>query len=126
MYCNKCGAPIPEGASFCQKCGAPVEPSAAPARTPSAVSDQPVTTIAPSRTSGFAIAALVLGIIGFLINFLSILAIIFGALGMSHTGKDPALKGRGMAVAGLVLGIIVVFIWIFIIFWVGFSFFWWL
>ena len=24
MFCEKCGAPIPDGASFCEKCGAPV------------------------------------------------------------------------------------------------------
>jgi hypothetical protein len=53
------------------------------------------------RTSGFAIASLVLGILGF-----SILAIIFGGVAINQTGKDPNLSGKGMAVAGLVLGII--------------------
>lgn len=24
MYCEQCGAPIPEGARFCEQCGAPV------------------------------------------------------------------------------------------------------
>ena len=28
MFCEQCGAPIPEGAKFCEQCGAPV---AAPA-----------------------------------------------------------------------------------------------
>ena len=24
MFCEQCGAPIPEGAKFCEQCGAPV------------------------------------------------------------------------------------------------------
>jgi len=73
-----------------------------------------------------AIAALVMGIVG-LIFFgpLAILAIIFGAIGLGQTGKDPNLKGRGMAVAGLVLGIIACVGWgIGMIWWS--ATFWWL
>ena len=36
----------------------------------------------------------------------SIAGIIFGAIGMARTKKNPELKGRGMAIAGLILGII--------------------
>ena len=36
----------------------------------------------------------------------SILAVIFGHIAISQTGKDPTLRGRGMAIAGLVLGYI--------------------
>jgi len=54
-----------------------------------------------------AIAALVMGIVGFIFfGPLAILAIIFGAIGIGQTNKDPYLKGKGMAVAGLVLGIL--------------------
>ncbi len=62
------------------------------------------------RSGGFGIAALVLGIVGvafgwWIIPFLgfvaSILAIIFGAVGMRS-------RTRGMAIAGLVLGIVTV------------------
>jgi hypothetical protein len=76
-----------------------------------------------ARNSGLAVASLVLGIVGVFINPLSILAIIFGAIAMSQTGRNPNLKGRGMAVAGLVLGIVVAAFWIIIVF-VG-SAFWW-
>jgi uncharacterized protein DUF4190 len=59
------------------------------------------------RSSGKAITALVLGIIGlFGIFVLSVLAIIFGALGRGDTDRDPTLGGRGMATAGLVLGMV--------------------
>lgn len=30
MFCEQCGAPIPEGANFCEECGAPVPQEAAP------------------------------------------------------------------------------------------------
>lgn len=62
------------------------------------------------RSGGFGIAALVLGIVGvafgwWIIPFLgfvaSVLAIIFGALGLRS-------RTRGMAIAGFVLGIVTV------------------
>jgi len=78
-----------------------------------------------------AIASLVLGIcslvlfwipwLGFL---LGILAIIFGGVSTSQIRKDPGLGGRGMAVAGLVCGIIGVAIWVILIIWIGIFAFW--
>jgi hypothetical protein len=56
----------------------------------------------PQKTNGFAIASLVLGILGpcgLVIGL--ILAIVFGFIGLSQT-KDGREKGRGMAIAGLV------------------------
>lgn len=50
-------------------------------------------------TSGLAIAALVLGIVGF-----SPLAVIFGHVAVHKINKGSGESGRGMAVAGLVLG----------------------
>ena len=98
MYCPKCGAQISEGDTFCGRCGAPLaNPVAAePATVSAPVQGVPVKT---QRTSGFAITALVLGILG-----ISLLAIIFGAIAIHQTGKDPYLSGKGMAIAGLVLG----------------------
>ena len=34
----------------------------------------------------------------------SILAVIFGHVALSQIRKDPSIQGRGMAIAGLVLG----------------------
>jgi hypothetical protein len=62
------------------------------------------------RTDGMSIAAMVCGILSFFVPILglvlAILAIIFGGVGLGRTNRDPELKGRGMAVTGLVLGII--------------------
>jgi hypothetical protein len=58
------------------------------------------------RTSGFAVASLVLGIL-FLCGVGSLLATVFGAVAIGQIAKsNGTLSGRGMAIAGLVLGII--------------------
>jgi len=59
-------------------------------------------------TNIFAILSLVFGIV-FFIPFAPILAIIFGFVGLSQIRKSGQ-EGRGMAIAGIVLG----FVWIII------------
>ena len=55
------------------------------------------------RTSGLAIASMVLGIV-WVYWIGSILAVIFGHVSLSQISKDETLRGKGMAIAGLVLG----------------------
>ena len=60
----------------------------------------------PPRTSGLAIAALVMGLCNFVpyLNFVTwILALVFGHVALSQMKRDPAIEGRGMAIAGLVI-----------------------
>jgi hypothetical protein len=111
MFCTKCGTQLEEGANFCPKCGAPVAAAVTATAAPPAA-------VGP-RTSGMATASLVCGIAGFIFGpILSILAIIFGGVALSHTGKDPGLKGRDMAIVGLVLGIVTGIGWIFFVIWI--------
>ena len=129
MYCAKCGAQVAESSSFCGKCGAPVSQPTAPPQpavvSPPSSATAPQTPTPSTQTSGFAVASLVCGIVGLLINFLSIPAIVLGAIGIAQTGKNSKYKGRGMAVAGLVLGIFTIIFWIVIIvLWAGSSFWW--
>ena len=123
IYCTKCGTPSSGGDVFCRKCGQPLNqevPTSAPtvAQIPAPPVTVTVQTERMPRTSGFAVTSLVLGIIGFIPPFFlsSILAIIFGGVAISKTGRDPNLAGRGMAIAGLVLGIIVLVTWVFLLF----------
>ena len=74
----------------------------------------PYATPVARRTSGMCIAALVLGIVsipgsfivyGVLGLILGVLAVIFAILGIRST-RRPEVKGRGLAIAGLVCGIV--------------------
>jgi Domain of unknown function (DUF4190) len=56
-----------------------------------------------TRTSGLAIASMVLGIL-WLYWVGSILALVFSFVALSQMKNDPSLRGKGMAIAGMVLG----------------------
>ncbi|MGC2186727.1 MAG: DUF4190 domain-containing protein [Terriglobales bacterium] len=105
MICPQCGQPVPEGAGFCATCGRqsatsntaagglpPLPPIAAPG------------PVAYEKTSGLAIASLVFGLLFFFFP-LSIVAIVFGHISLSQIKKSAGrLGGKGLAIAGLVLG----------------------
>lgn len=94
--CMACGNTMGAGDTFCRVCGR------GDARGPSAA--QPVANPgAPAETSGKAIVSLVTGLIG--IFPICVVAIIYGHLALSDIKKSAGrLSGRGMAIAGLVLG----------------------
>jgi Domain of unknown function (DUF4190) len=59
---------------------------------------------AKARSNGFAIAALILGIV-WLCGFGSLLAVVFGHVSLTQIARSEGWeKGRGMALAGLILG----------------------
>ena len=97
MICEN-GHPVAPDSSFCTTCGRPVAPAAPSTSYAPAAS---YAAVGVATTSGFAIASLVLGILGG-----AVLAIIFGFVALSQIKKSGA-KGRGMAIAGVVLG----FVW---------------
>jgi hypothetical protein len=65
--------------------------------------------VAQPRTSGASITSLVLGIL-LCIPATSIVAIVFAVVGLKAT-RNRTVRGRGLAIAGLVLGIIGVVGW---------------
>ena len=73
---------------------------------------QPPPFAGPQKTSAAAIASLVTGILGVcplpLIG--SLPAIILGIVGLRSTGQ-PNVKGRGLAIAGLILGVLSLLAW---------------
>jgi len=76
------------------------------------------------RSSGKAVAALVLGLVGlFLFGVVTgILAVIFAVLAKKDISLQPGLGGSGMATAGLILGIIDIVGWaIWLIAWASMS-----
>jgi hypothetical protein len=66
---------------------------------------------------GLAIASMTLGIVGvvlcwaiFLAQILGILAIVFGFISKNSINKSKNLSGKGMAIAGIILGFIAFFL----------------
>jgi len=71
-----------------------------------------------TRTAPMAVASLVLGLVGFNVLFLlgSILAVIFGHVALKQIKQaGGGLSGRGMAMAGLMLGYGVIFVCLIVI-----------
>lgn len=137
MFCPQCGAPNEDEAIFCGNCGAVLDADELPTPAESvapeasleeidsgpvprsdALSAGPPTTPPPRyrpsaalQTSGLAIASLVSGIAGWTILPLlgSVLAIFLGYAARKEIRRNPdRLTGEGLAVAGLVLGWIMV------------------
>ncbi len=96
-FCAVCGNSLSAEDQFCRVCGG----------RPSAVSPgmaAPKMSAAGSQTSGKAIVSLICGLL-FFIPFLFIAAIVFGHLALSEIRKSAGrLKGKGVAITGLVLG----------------------
>jgi hypothetical protein len=63
-----------------------------------------------TRTSAAAIVSLVCGLILCVPFVTGLVALITGIVGISAT-SNPAVKGRGMAIAGIILGLISVGLW---------------
>ena len=123
MSCTRCGALITPGSRSCPACGNAVPPervAAAAAIAPTPPSGDamrgyeppaspldapaPVSPEVPQRTNGFAVVSLSMGIIWyFWIG--SILALIFGYIAKGQIDASQGQqKGRGFAIAGIVLG----------------------
>jgi len=96
MYCPKCGAQNQEGAQVCSSCSF--------ALTEISTTGEPLEV----RTSGLAIAALVLGLLSACTMFLTALpAIILGIIGLIKiTQSKGKLKGMGLAIAGMAIPVV--------------------
>jgi hypothetical protein len=89
MYCPKCGTQNPDDSQSCNACGAVLTPA-------------PPEPILP-KTSGLAIASLVLGIMSIFTCLLTAIpAIVLGIVGLVKINNSAGrLKGTGMAIAGI-------------------------
>jgi DNA-directed RNA polymerase subunit RPC12/RpoP len=97
IKCPRCGGLSPITANNCKGCGMPF-------------TMEGTTLEAAGTSNGFCVASLVLGIIGLpaaCVILPSVLAIIFGVIGLNQVSKGTeGGGGRGMAIAGIVCGAI--------------------
>jgi hypothetical protein len=56
-----------------------------------------------SKTNGYAVASLVLSLV-WMLGLGSLLAVIFGHIALGQIKRDPYQGGKGLAIAGLVIG----------------------
>lgn len=98
-FCPKCGRENPEGAVYCTGCGEQLPVAAHP---PGAPTPPPPPSPTP-RTSGLAIASLVLGILAWMSWGLTALpGIVLGILGIRQVSRSQGrLTGQGLAIAGI-------------------------
>lgn len=97
IRCSRCGGVSPITSNNCRSCGMPF-------------TMEGTTLEAAGGSNGFAVASLVLGIIGLFTACVVIpplLALIFGVIGYRQISKSSTTGGgRGMAITGMVLGAI--------------------
>src|SRR5947208_9962867 len=99
MNCPTCGTVLADGSPFCSTCGANLTgmPPQGMMPPPGMPYQQPM--MAP-RTSGMAIA-------GFILSFFcALLGLIFSIIGYNECKKSMGtVKGEGLALAGIIIGI---------------------
>lgn len=72
---------------------------------------QPGAVAMPPQSNGWSVAALVTGLVGFCLPGLGgLLAVLFGFLGIKRSGVTQT--GKGMSIAGLLLGLLSVGLWL--------------
>lgn len=96
IRCPRCAGVSAISANNCKACGMPF-------------TMEGTTLEAAGSSNGFAVASLVLGIIGIpaaCAVIPPVLALIFGLVAVSQIGKNSESGGKGMAIAGIILGVI--------------------
>ena len=95
IQCAKCKSLSPITSNNCKSCGMPF-------------TMEGTTAEASGATNGFAVASLVLGIMGIPLGctiILPVLALIFGIIGFTQTNESGG-NGRGMSIAGMICSVI--------------------
>ena len=107
IVCTSCQKPfvVPAGAA---PAGGPFPPPRPPGGARGAYAGQDYGTApgGPQQTTGWAVASLVSGILGFCLPVLGgLVAIVTGIIGLVRT-RDPRVGGKGLAIAGISVGVV--------------------
>jgi len=130
MHCPACGTENPQDAKYCSHCRTPLpteepaKPEQPPAQPPPAETTSPAATTSPPKISHFALVSLILAVIGasyavavgafdlriggcIFLLCPGLFGIILGWIGLAEIKRRPhRLKGRQLAVAGIVLSVL--------------------
>ena len=122
-FCSNCGTKMNETDRFCQNCGADSLAGANPVQNNNYAQQQNVNNTQTNnnvvqggtkKVNGLAVTSFVCSMVGILVAglIMGILAICFGAVGLSRTKYFPEESGKGFAITGIVVGIIEVIVMI--------------
>lgn len=125
-FCTNCGTKMNETDRFCPNCGTDSNTGATPVQNNNVVqqnysnaqaNNNNVVSGGTKKTNGLAVTSFVCSMVGIVVFglIMGILAICFGAVGLSRSKYFPEESGKGFAVTGIVVGIIEVIIMIFYI-----------
>jgi hypothetical protein len=116
MYCNSCGTQNPDSNIFCSNCGRKLTAAG------SATQYYQPNNLSGRKSNGMAVAAMVLGIVSFIVWICCIPAVILGIVSLNQIKNNPEIEGKGMAMAGLICGVIVLVLGIlFIVYVIGIA-----
>ena len=121
-YCNQCGAEMPDVAKFCGECGYPLENGQGvqqrdvyqqPMSQPTYQQQpQPTTVIIQSQTNGLGAAGFVVSLIGLFTFYIPVFGWIIMMTGIFLSGYGKKKEPKGLAVAGTVISVINVILWL--------------
>lgn len=124
-FCTNCGAKMNETDRFCPNCGADSNTGATPVQnnvvqqnySNAQANNNNVVQGGTKKTNGLAVTSFVCSMVGIVVFglIMGILAICFGAVGLSRSKYFPEESGKGFAVTGIVVGILEVIVMIFYI-----------
>ena len=117
-FCSNCGAEVSDGFAFCEKCGTPVQ---APENQAPSYNAPQYAPAANQDKNGMAIGGFVWSLVGFLCcQLVTPVGLILSIIGLSKA-KQMNGNGKGLAIAGVIIGAIgvVVFILTIILYAIG-------
>ncbi len=110
-YCVNCGNMLSDDSQFCNNCGTDARNQSVNTIN----NDQINVNNGESKTNGLAIASFVISLVGLLIFglYCGLISLVMGIVALNHIAAFPNEKGKGLAIAGTVIGALDVFFVVF-------------